>query len=346
MVVAVVAAIKPSSNVFSVPLIIASASNPQSLAKSYVIETCNGVVVPFEEDTEEDKDVGETVEPLTIVGTVVPLLPPSGVSVVGGQVRLGVGYAVIVGPQVKPLCVGEYVGQTGMVETPAGLEVGETGIPTIVGLEVVPPMLEGLVVSPLVTGDKVPPTVGEREIVGELVSLLEAEGDNVPPVMGEEVGDNDVTPVMGEEVGNKVPPLVIGEEVGEAVPPDIGLEVPPPAGVGSCDIVGPTLPSLLGLGDNVGLNDDPPETLVGTVVPVGLLVDPSITGGSVTTPTGDKVGELVTPEMTGDEVVGLKLVGTLTGDNVGELVSTTAGRDGDMVGEPVVTGIEIGDVVG
>ena len=113
MVVVVVAAIKPSSNVFSVPDIIASASNPQSLAKSYVIETCNGVVVPFEEDTEEDKDVGETVEPLTIVGTVVPpLLPPSGVSVVGGQVRLGVGYAVIVGPQVKPLCVGEYVGQT------------------------------------------------------------------------------------------------------------------------------------------------------------------------------------------------------------------------------------------
>ena len=108
MVVVVVAAIKPSSNVFSVPDIIASASNPQSLAKSYVIETCNGVVVAFE----EDKDVGETVEPLTIVGTVVPLLPPSGVSVVGGQVRLGVGYAVIVGPQVKPLGVGEYVGQT------------------------------------------------------------------------------------------------------------------------------------------------------------------------------------------------------------------------------------------
>ena len=217
-----------------------------------------------------------------------------------------------------------------MVETPAGLEVGETGIPAT-GLGVVPPML-GLVVSPLVTGDNVPPTIGEREIVGELVSLLEAEGDNVPPVMGEEVGDNDVTPV-------------IGEEVGEAVPPDIGLEVPSPTGVGSCDNVGPTLPSLLGLGDNVGLDDDPPETLVGTVVPVGLLVDPSITGGSVTLPTGDKVGEPVTSGMTGDKVVGLKLVGTLTGDRVGELVST-AGRDGDMVGEPVVTGIEIGDVVG
>ena len=176
--------------------------------------------------------------------------------------------------------------------------------------------------------------------------MLESEGDNVPPVMGEEVGDNDVTPVMGEEVGNKVPPLEIGEEVGEAVPPDIGLEVPPPAGVGSCDILGPTLPSLLGLGDNVGLNDDPPETFVATAVPVGLLVDPSITGGSVTLPTGDKVGEPVTSDMTGDKVVGLKLVGTLTCDRVGELVSTTAGRDGDMVGEPVVTGIEIGDVVG
>lgn len=208
MVTLAVASIKPSDNVLSVPLIIASASKPQSFDISYVIDTCNGVSVEFCVD---DVLVG-------IVDDVSLLIVGASVLLVLGDIDRVVGLVVvsllIVGLVVSipltggrvPLLIGDnddrvVVGLAVDSEPPSGEEVpvmlGDNDDERVVGLVVV--TLPTLGVAVLPSGEGVPPLeIGESDTVGLPVTAI---------------GDNVLSLVTGENVGLTVVAAVIGDKV-------------------------------------------------------------------------------------------------------------------------------------
>ena len=216
MVTLAVASIKPSDSVLSVPLIIASASKPQSFDISYVIDTCNGVSVEFCVD---DVLVGIVDDVLLLIVGASVLLVLGDIDRVVGLVELVVLLPLIVGLVVSilltggrvPLLIGDVddrvvVGLAVDSEPPSGEEVpailGDNDDERVVGLVVVTLPIFGGAVLP--SGEGVPPLeIGESDTVGLPVTAI---GDNVPSlVTGESVGLLDDTvsfPVVGGQVND------------------------------------------------------------------------------------------------------------------------------------------------